>query len=249
MTGNFETVLKLWNEHGVKHALTSRAVHEGKKMFEQAIRGTLFTGKTGVPEEAKRAFTVAEITTAIVRFGTKRNSADHYPMKKDYIKKVSIASFFYEPRSTAQCKSMFWECLAQEPKRIASVDGVPVPEQGAHPDVSDPKINKAVLESLQSVAPPGTMITPRDARYCLIEMDKWYRDYHKNIWMRDADRTKRFWQLMTRMLDFLRERDPGRKPWKPTGSLFKQNFFKDEFYTYLRQFNEANKQCHWSDLR
>ena len=84
------------------------------------LSGKLFNRIRGFEGYADRKFTMEEVTVSMHRFMKARNDVDYFPKNKDYVKKVSLSDFFYNPMAVYE-KSQFIKYLVREPPLLLSI--------------------------------------------------------------------------------------------------------------------------------
>ncbi len=121
-----QSLVDLWGEVAVRHGPFTRSLRRGVDALRSVRGGKFFEDKSGYGHAA-RVYTVHEIELAIRGFATRRNDPAYYPTDKKFLKKLTLADFFYSPHATngngpGGGGSLFIECLKRDPKLAVDRD-------------------------------------------------------------------------------------------------------------------------------
>ncbi len=121
-----QPLVDLWGEVAIQHGSFTRSLQRGVDALRSVRGGKFFEDKNGYGH-ATRVYTVHEIELAIRGFATRRNDPAYYPTDKTFLKRLTLADFFYSPHATngngpGGGGSLFMECLKRDPKLAVDRD-------------------------------------------------------------------------------------------------------------------------------
>ncbi len=114
-----------WGTVAMAHGEKTKALREGVRAMRQVVSGKFFLDKNGYAAKA-RPYTPEQISRAMDVFNTMRNDSDYLPANKQFLKRLSLADFFYSPHmrngNGGGGGSMFLQCRANPPVLVADTD-------------------------------------------------------------------------------------------------------------------------------
>ena len=122
---SLKPVVAKWGEVAIAHGASTKALREGMRALRGVRSGKFFEDKNGYAAKA-RPYEVRQILKALETFDTMRNNPDFLPADKKFLKRQSLASFFYSPHvrngDGAGGGSLFLQCLKSEPSPVVVTD-------------------------------------------------------------------------------------------------------------------------------
>ena len=120
-------IVERWFEVGRRHGPTTKVLRDGVRAVKGVLAGTFFD-KPGYRNQIR--YSQAEVLRSLDTFNLKRNSPDHQPIKKDFLKDLNLADFFYSQYARNGNGngggSIFLQCL----------EGRAVPAVECHPELT-----------------------------------------------------------------------------------------------------------------
>lgn len=171
LTKEISAVVEKWGQIARVHGPTTKVLRDGVKSIKALQAGTFFKGKD---EYLKwnRAYSESEILRALEAFDLKRNSVDHQPRDKTFLKTLNLPDFFYSAYvrngNGDKGKSFFIECLTEEARPA-------VERERGLSDFVQEQYGSATGRSLTVAA--AARISNKLMRYWK-EKGEWLRDRH-----------------------------------------------------------------------
>ncbi len=118
---SLEPVVAKWREIGVAHADGTKTLRLGVRAAREVCSGKFFLDKIGYAAKA-RQYTAEQILRAMGVFDTMRNDPDYQPTNKTFLKRITLADFFYSPfvvnGNGPGGGSLFLQCLRTPAKPV-----------------------------------------------------------------------------------------------------------------------------------
>lgn len=115
---SLQPLVDKWAEVAVAHGPKTKALRLGVRALREIVCGKFFEDKNGYAPKA-RPYSVEHITKAMDVFSTMRNDPDYSPSNKTFLKRLTLADFFYSPHvrngNGSGGGSLFLQCLKQPP--------------------------------------------------------------------------------------------------------------------------------------
>lgn len=110
-------VIDHWQGHQLRKiaAIGTKSYSYTIKVINQVEKGDFFYQK-GFEDDSHRPYSLDEIKLSIDRFALAANDAYYFPVVKQYLKKLELSRFFYDPFSN-DTKSYFLKFLQYPPKK------------------------------------------------------------------------------------------------------------------------------------
>lgn len=159
-------IVERWFEVGRRHGPTTKVLRDGVRAVKGVLAGTFFD-KPGYRNQIR--YSQAEVLRSLDTFNLKRNSPDHQPIKKDFLKDLNLADFFYSQYARNGNGngggSIFLQCL----------EGRAVPAVECHPELTAFALDKYEDETGKTLDHAGAArIANKMMRYWN-EKDEWLK--------------------------------------------------------------------------
>jgi hypothetical protein len=164
-------VLERWQEIGVKHNPGTQIFEAGVRAISQVMAGTFFRNKPQYSAQyGNTRFTAEDVLFALNNYNLARNDAGYFPQKKEYLKRLSLAAFFYDSFSAyATDRSLFLKYLLTPPREISSLN----------PKSQEERVVVAISDLMAKIFKDvrGEEISVADVHR---GADMLYKEFHKN---------------------------------------------------------------------
>ena len=132
-------IVERWFEVGKRHRPTTAVLRDGVRAIKGILAGTFFDGKS-THQNRMRKYSEAEVLRALDVYNLRRNSPDYQPIKKEFLKNLNLADFFYHwntynghvHNGNGDGGSIFLQCL----------EGKAVPATERHPELTTFTLDK-----------------------------------------------------------------------------------------------------------
>ncbi len=119
-----QPIIDKWFAVAKTHKQGTKALRDGVTAVKAIRAGILFKNVPNA-EEYIKPYSDKQILKALDRFGIMRNNNDYNPTNKEFLKRLSLAQFFYSPFANSNNggpPSVFLNCLKTPPKLTADLN-------------------------------------------------------------------------------------------------------------------------------